>query len=159
MGLFSCFGPSACQAQATGTKQKARSSKGSVGGGEGGRHQTHIELGKGWGQRVEREDPNGFSSSSSLQRSWGHSLPPWGTVGRKWGGGEGCGRGSRLEAVDHLSGLGLGHSPHANYLSESLKVWSRHKEAASLPCCLPSLPSRSPPTASQPNKRPKPSGA
>lgn len=35
-----------------------------------------------------------------------------------------------LEVVHHLSGLGHGRLPPVYYLSDSLKVWSRHKEAA-----------------------------
>lgn len=43
-----------------------------------------------------------------------------------------CKMGTGLEVVNHLSGLGLGQLPHADYFSESLKVWSKHKEYASL---------------------------
>lgn len=48
--------------------------------------------------------------------------------------------GRGMEVVSHLRGLGLGQLPHADYPSESLKVWSRHKEAASVTSCVSPLP-------------------
>ena len=57
-----------------------------------------------------------------------------------------------LEVVNHLNGLGLEQLPNANYPSESLKVWYRHKEAASVTLYLPSLPTATPPPP-QPTKQ------
>lgn len=73
----------------------------------------------------EREPEWLFQLPSPAEELGGHVLQPQGATGRR---GE--------VAVNHLRGSGLGQRPHANYLSESLKVWSRHKEAR----CLPQLP-------------------
>lgn len=64
----------------------------------------------------------------------------------------GCEMGRGLVIVNHLGVLGLGQLPHANYPSESLKVWSRHKEAASLTRCLPPTALQQPPTPANQTK-------
>lgn len=48
--------------------------------------------------------------------------------------------GRGMKVVSDLSGMGLGELPHADYPSESLEVWCRHTEAASVTSCVSALP-------------------